>query len=203
MILRALAAAAVIALLAIAWLALNGETSGPSVPATATVSAESPGYSARDAVLIETGADGLPMYTLRAAQMREQPASRVALLDQVAMQFRDTDGQLWNGRADRARVVDQSSRNETPGGAAEGVDRAAQVELAGHVALSGLLPGNPAPIRISTDRLNVDTHSEIVRTADEVTIDWGAGQLQARGLTAWLREQRIQLGSHVRGQYAH
>lgn len=187
MILRALAAAAVIALLALAWLALNGETTGPSVPATATVSAQTPGYSARNAVLLETGTNGLPMYTLRAAQIREQPASGVALLDRVEMQFRDADGQLWNARADEARVVDQ----------------AAQVELTGDVALSGALSGNPEPLRISTDRLNVDTHSEVVRTRDPVTIDWGGGQLQAHGLVVRLREQRIQLGSHVHGHYAH
>ncbi len=186
MILRALAAAAVIALLAIAWLALNDETRGPNVPATATVSAQSPGYSARDAVLIETGEDGRPVYTLRAAQMREQPATHVALLDQVEMQFRDADGRLWEGRANEARVIDQ----------------AAQVDLAGDVALSGLLPGNAEPVRISTDRLSVDTRSEIVGTPDEVTIDWGGGQLHARGIVARLRDQRIRLESQIHGRYA-
>jgi len=186
MILRAFAAAAVIALLAIAWLALNGESTGPAVPATATVAAQSPGYSARDAVLIETGADGLPMYTLHAAQIREQPATRVALLDQVEMQFRDADGRLWNGRANSARVMDQAVR----------------VDLSGNVAFSGVVPGNADLVRISTDRLSVDTRSEIVRTADEVTIDWAGGQLQSRGIVARLREQRIRLESHVHGHYA-
>lgn len=185
MILRALAAAAVIALLAIAWLALNGGSGGPAVPATATVSAQLPGYSAREAVLIETGADGLPMYTLRAKEIREQPASRVALLDRVEMQFREADGQLWRGRADEARVIDQ----------------AAQVELAGDVVLSGLLPGNAEPVRISTEELSVDTHSQIVKTSDEVTIDLGGGQLHARGLIAWLHQQRIRLESQVHGRY--
>ena len=186
MILRAFAAAAVIALLAIAWLALNGESRGPSVPATATVSTQNPGYSARDAVLIETGADGRPVYTLRAAQMREQPASRVAVLDQVEMQFRDADGHLWNGRANEARVTDEAAR----------------VNLAGDVVLSGLLPGNTEPFRISTDRLNVDTRAEIVGTPDEVTIDWGGGELHARGIIARLRDQRIRLESQIHGRYA-
>ena len=186
MILRAFAAAAVIVLLAIAWLALNGESQGPSVAATATVSTQNAGYSARDAVLIETGADGLPMYTLHAARIREQPASRVALLDQVEMQFRDTDGQLWNGRANAARVIDQ----------------AVKVDLSGNVALSGLIPGSADPVRIWTDRLNIDTRSEIVGTSDEVTIDWGGGELQTRGIIASLRGQRIRLESHVRGHYA-
>jgi lipopolysaccharide export system protein LptC len=186
MILRALAAAAVIVLLAIAWLALNRETSGPAAPAPATVSAQSPGYSARGAVLIETGADGLPMYTLRAADIREQPASRVALLNQVEMQFRDAAGQAWQGRADSARVIDQ----------------AAQVELSGNVALSGSLPGTADPVRISTDRLSVDTRSGIIETVDAVRIESSGGQLTARGLVANLREERIRLESQVHGRYA-
>ncbi|HEY2591704.1 MAG TPA: LPS export ABC transporter periplasmic protein LptC [Steroidobacteraceae bacterium] len=185
MILRALAAAAVIALLAIAWLALNHETSGPAAPALATVSAQSPGYSARDAVVIETGADGLPMYTLRAAQMQEQ-AARVALLKQVEMQFRDATGQLWQGRANEARVVDQ----------------AAHVDLSGDVTFSGMLPGSIEPARISTDRLSVDTRSQIIETVDAVRIESSGGQLTARGLVANLREQRIRLESQVHGRYA-
>ncbi len=185
MILRALAAAAVIALLAIAWLALNGETSGPAAPALPTVSAQSPGYSARDAVLIETGADGLPMYTLRAAAIHEQPA-QVALLDRVEMQFRDLSGQFWQVRANQARVIDQ----------------AVQVDLSGDVAVSGLLPGSDESVRISTDRLKIDTHAQIVTTRDEVTIDWGGQQLRARGLVARLREQHIRLDSQVHGRYA-
>ena len=185
MILRALAAAAVIALLAIAWLALNGGSNGPARPATATVSAQSPAYSARDAVLIATGEDGLPMYTLRAADIREQPASRVALLTEVEMQFRDADGQLWQVRADSARAIDQ----------------AAQVDLSGNVTLSGLLPGTAAPVRISTERLSVDTRSEIVATRDPVSLELEGGRLEARGLIARLREQRIQLESQVHGRY--
>jgi len=186
MILRALAAAAVIALLAIAWLALNGESSGPAAPATATVSAQSPGYSARNAVLIETGPDGRPMYTLRAADIREQPASQSALLDRVEMQFRDAAGRLWQGRADQARVVDQAT----------------EVELSGDVALSGALPNTTELLRISTDRLKVDTHSEVVATDDAVTIALGSQQLRARGLIARLRQQSIRLQSQVHGRYA-
>ena len=185
MILRALAAAAVIALLAIAWLALHGEVSGPAAPETARVSAQNPGYSASDAVLTETGPDGRPTYTLHAAQIREHPASRVALLDRVEMQFRDTAGQLWHGRADQARVTDQAS----------------QVDLSGNVTLSGMLPGTGEPVRISTDRLSVDTHAEVVATSDPVTIDVAGGQLTARGIVARLREQRIRLESQVHGHY--
>jgi LPS export ABC transporter protein LptC len=185
MILRALAAAAVIALLGIAWLALHGLRDGPVAPVAAAIAAQNPGYSARDAVLIETGADGLPIYTLRAAEVHQQPASRTALLDRVEMQFRDAAGRVWHGRADEARVSDQAS----------------EVDLAGAVTLSGLPSGSSEAARISTDRLSVDTRTEVVKTKDPLTLDWGGRQIRARGLLAQLREGRLQLESNVHGRY--
>lgn len=185
MILRALAVAAVIALLAIGWLALNSEQSGPGRTAATAVAPPSPGYSARDAVLIETGADGLPMYTLRAAHVRQQPDSDVALLDEVQMQFRDAAGHVWLGHAQQARVTDQAS----------------QVDLSGDVTITGELPGNGRPAAISSERLSVDTRSEVVSTEDPVTLEVSGQQLHARGLIAQLREQRVELESDVHGRY--
>ncbi len=185
MILRALAAAAVIGLLAVGWLALHTEQNGPAAAGMAMISAQNPGYSARDATLVETGADGLPMYTLHAAEIRQQPASQIALLDRVEMQFRDAAGRLWQGRADEARVVDQ----------------AAEIDLSGTVTLTGLLPGTGELARISTDQLSVDTRTDVVTTRDPVTLEWDGQQVRARGLVAQLRAQRIQLESNVRGRY--
>jgi lipopolysaccharide export system protein LptC len=184
-LLRILAAAAVIGLLAVGWLALHSQQSGPAAPATASTYAQSPGYSARDAVLIETGADGRPMYTLRAAEIRQQPGAQVAVLDQVRMQFRDAAGNLWQGRADQGRVLGDASL----------------IDLSGMVAISGQLPGAAMPAEIESDRLSVDVRREIVTTSDEVTIDWDGQQLRARGLVARLREQRLKLESSVHGTY--
>lgn len=185
MILRALAVAAVIGLLAVGWLALRSQRRGPVTASAAVRSTESAGYSARDATLIETGPDGHPMYTLRAAEIRQQPASQVAVLDQVQMEFRDAAGHLWHGRADQGRVLDGGS----------------QVDLSGSVKITGQLPGSSEPAEISSERLNVDTRSEVVRTRDPVQLDWGRQQLRARGLLAQLREQRVKLEADVHGTY--
>src|ERR1700674_5585084 len=74
--------------------------------ATTTVEASSTdlGYSARNAVLIETGSDGLPMYTLNATVIRQHPGDGVEF-DQVQMTFRDAEGQTWKGRADHGELT--------------------------------------------------------------------------------------------------
>jgi LPS export ABC transporter protein LptC len=176
--------ALVIALLVAVWLLLNNEQNGPAVP-RADNRAANPGYSAQNAVLIETAADGHPMYTLHASSIRQEPDSAITTLEQVQMQFRDPQGNIWNGRADEGRVVDQAS----------------QVELTGNVILSGLLPGTGKPAQISTDRLNVDTHTEVATTADPVVLDWNGQIVHARGMIARLRQQRVLLESDVHGRY--
>jgi lipopolysaccharide export system protein LptC len=183
-ILRVLMGAIVVGVLLAGWLMLNSEQSGPAWPASSPAT-ENPGYAARDAVLIETASDGHPMYTLRATRIRQEPASEITTLDRVQVQFRDQAGNVWNGRADHGRVVDQAS----------------QVELTGNVVISGLAPGTQEPIEISSDRFDVDTHTEVVTTDDPVVLDWNGQLVHARGLVARLKEQRVTLKSDVHGRY--
>jgi len=183
-ILRVLLGAIVVGVLVAGWLLLNSEQNGPAVPASGAAT-QNAGYSARGAVLIETASDGRPMYTLRAARIRQEPASEITTLDQVQMQFRDHSGNLWNGRADHGRVVDQAS----------------QVELTGGVVISGLAPGTRDPVQISSDRFDVDTHAEIVTTDDPVVLSWNGQLVHAVGLVAHLKEQQVTLKSDVHGRY--
>ncbi len=176
--------AIVIGLLLAGWVVLNREQNGPAAP-PAGPAASSPGYSARNAVLVETASDGHPMYTLHAERIHQEPDSAITTLEQVQMQFRDHQGNLWNGRADQGRVVDQAS----------------EVELTGHVVISGLAPGTQQPIKISSHQFDVDTHTEVVTTDEPVVLDWNGQLLLARGLIARLKEERVTLESDVHGRY--
>lgn len=184
MILRVLAGVVVVGLLVAGWLMANNEQSGPAAAATPGRSPD-PGYSAEDAVLIETGTDGLPMYTLRASTIQQRPASEVTVLDNVSLEFRDPAGRVWNARANQGLVS---------GGTSE-------VELSGAVSLSGLMPSDQRPVSITTDTLTVDTRTEIVTTDGPVVLDWNGQQLSARGLVAHLKEERVQLEADVHGLY--
>ncbi len=185
MILRVISGAFMIALLVAGWLLLNSEQNSLALRPAGAPTTLDPGYSARNADLVETGPDGRPMYTLHAAEIEQQPASRVAVLDDVTMQFRDETGHVWNGRANRGFVQDGAS----------------QIDLQGAVSLWGLLPSTQQPIDLASDRLTVDTRTEIVTTSDPVVLEWNGQRLYARGLVARLREERMTLESDVHGTY--
>jgi lipopolysaccharide export system protein LptC len=184
MITRVLTSAVIMGLLIAGLFVLYNEQSGPAAPPPAA-RPTSPGYAAQDAVLVETAPDGDPMYTLHAARIRQEPASQITTLDQVQMQFRDEAGNVWNGRADEGQVLNGAS----------------QVELIGHVTIAGLLPGTNQPVQVASDRLNVDTRTEVVTTDDPVVLDWNGQLVHARGLVARLKEQWVRLESNVHGHY--
>ncbi|MGH8199766.1 MAG: LPS export ABC transporter periplasmic protein LptC [Steroidobacteraceae bacterium] len=184
MIFRVFAGVVVVALLVAGWLIANNEQNGPAAT-VASPKAPDPGYSAQDAVLVETGPDGLPIYSLHASTIQQQPASSVTVLDNVSLQFRDPAGRVWNVRANQGFVSNGTS----------------EVQLSGAVNLSGLMPSDQQPISITTDALAVDTHTEIVTTADPVAIEWNGQTLSGRGLVAHLKEQRVKLEADVHGLY--
>jgi LPS export ABC transporter protein LptC len=142
------------------------------------------GYSARSATLVETGADGLPMYTLNANVIRQHPGDGVEF-EQVQMSFRDADGQIWKGRADQGELTTETGT----------------VDLTGNVHVNGLLPGSTQTADLSTEKLSVDTHENIIATSEPVSVDSTGRQLKSRGLVAKLNEHRLTLESNVRGTF--
>ena len=144
------------------------------------------GYSAHNAKLVETGMDGLPLYTLSAATIRQLPNAGQVQLTQVEMSFRDPDGNLWTATSDRGELE----------------QRAQQVQLSGNVHVSGALPGASGPAQISTAALSVDIHSDVVSTKDPVEMLWSGRLLRSIGLSANLKDHRVQLESAVHGIFS-
>jgi LPS export ABC transporter protein LptC len=139
------------------------------------------GYSAEGARLVETGANGLALYTLNAATIRQLPNEGQVQLTQVQMSFRDPDGNPWTATADHGEL------EQTAG----------QVQLSGNVHVSGILGSEPA--QITTAALSVDIHSDIVSTQDPVQMLWAGRQLSSTGLSADLKDDRIHLEFAVHG----
>jgi LPS export ABC transporter protein LptC len=144
------------------------------------------GYSATDAAVIETGADGLPLYTLQAHRVQQDPGSDVINLTTVHITFRDTSGGQWQGRADQA-----STRQDS-----------AQIDLRGAINIAGTFAHSDQPIHFLTDTLHVDTRSDTIQTRSAITLDWSGRQLSARGMVANLKDDHIRLESQVHGQFA-
>ncbi len=179
-----------LALAAVAvWLTLGGGAMGLG-PATAQPnrpSAAEQGYAATQATVVETGPDGLPLYTLEAQQVRQDPDSNLVNLTTVHMTFRDSSGGLWQARSDQALAQQDS----------------AQIDLAGAVDVFGTFAGNDQPAHVLTDKLHVDTRTDIIRTRSPVTLKWSGNVVDARGLLVNIKEHNIKLEADVHGHFVY
>jgi len=181
---RLFAALSIVAII-VASLFLAGQQGAAPVAATVQENGWDEGYSARDAKLIETGTDGLPLYTLNAAIIRQRPNQDQVELTQVQMSFRDSDGNLWTATSDNGELE-------------EGTE---QVQLAGNVHVLGDLKGASGPAQISTRALSLDIRASVVSTKDPVQLLWSGRQVSAIGLKADLKDHRVALESAVHGTF--
>jgi lipopolysaccharide export system protein LptC len=162
--------------------------SGPGHEGNAIVvsgPAHDPGYSAVKARLVQTGSDGKPIYTLDAEQIQQLPNNGLVELQTVRLGFRDPSGNEWTGRAAHGELAQGS-----------GI-----VQLDGDVHIFGLLPGTHDPAQIISEHLRYDTNTQVVSTRDPVTLLMSGRELNATGLTASLKERRLQLESAVHGTF--
>jgi lipopolysaccharide export system protein LptC len=145
-----------------------------------------PGYSARDAELTETGADGRALYRLNAKQIRQRPEDGSVLLEQVQMTYRGQASNQWALTANEGTLRDNNE----------------QIKLTGDVRVVGVLTGTSDLAQIRSEHLDFDTRSEIVTTDDPVTLLWGTREIQGTGLKANLKDQQVRLESGVHGSFA-
>ena len=183
MIYRIFAILAIIAVI-VASLLLSRQQSTTPAATTVQTNEWDEGYSARQARLVETGANGLPLYTLNAATIRQLPDEDQVQLTQVQMSFRDPDGNPWTATADRGQLEQRSQ----------------QVQLAGNVRVAGFLGAKPA--QITADALAVDIRADIVSTNVPVRMLWAGQQLSSTGLKANLKVDRVHLESDVHGTFS-
>lgn len=144
-----------------------------------------PGYSARDAEIVETGPDGRPRYRLHAERIVQQPRDASVALQEITMTYRTEAGRDWQLTAERGRVPENARR----------------IELEGSVVATGLPLRSRELARITTDRLSFDTQTERLITRAPVSVDWSGQRLTARGLVADLKEQHLSLESDVHGRF--
>ena len=164
---------------------LSGPQREAVTPAAAGEPLHDPGYSATQARLVQTGADGHPVYTLDAAQIQQQPGDGLVELQQVQLGFRDPSGNEWTARALRGQIAPNS-----------GV-----IKLDGNVHVNGILPGTNEEAQITSEHLTYDTNTQIVSTHAPVTLVMSGRQLNATGMVASLKERHVQLESAVHGTF--
>jgi LPS export ABC transporter protein LptC len=181
---RIFTALAVLAVIA-GTLLLGRSRQSPAPTVADAVGQTGSGYAARDAQVIETGADGRPLYTLHAESIVQKPEAATVHLEEVDMDYRDDSGNRWRVRANAGRILEDASR----------------IELAGEVRVMGTPPGEYADAVITTERLIFDAARDLVITREPVTLVWSGRQLRARGLVADLKAQHVRLESDVHGSF--
>lgn len=163
------------------WLTLAPQQQEPVTAHSSGPVGPDQSYSATNAVMVETGTDGMPMYTLQARQVQQDADPNLVNLSTVVATFRDSHGGQWLAHADHA-VAQQDS---------------AQIELTGAINLTGTFAGNPKPATIITERLHVDTRKQIIRIRAPVKLTWAGIVVNAQGLVVNTMDQSVRLDSEV------
>lgn len=144
-----------------------------------------PGFEAREAEIVETGADGAPRYRVSAQTVSQDPASRAVRLESVRMRIEDDAKGDWDIVAVHGLMPPEADA----------------IELRGDVRIRGLPDGGRSPLEIRSEQIRYEFDSAVARSGSEVTIRYNGQQLAARGLEARLKEQRVRLESAVHGRF--
>ena len=160
----------------------------PPEESTATTTAAThdnaaPGYVAISADLLQTGADGLEQFRLRAERIEQAMPAAAILLSNP--QFQHQGRSTWTLSA-ASGVMPPDTQ---------------QLQLNGNVQASGAL--GAAPISIRTESLDVDLQLQKLDTLAAVSIDWGRNRLSATGLHADMKSDSLRLESHIHGEFTH
>jgi LPS export ABC transporter protein LptC len=147
--------------------------------------AQQPGYFMTGARIVETGDDGLPVYRVNAQEIRQRPFDGGIDLEVLSLSYRAPGAEDWTVTSTRGFVPPDSK----------------VLILAGDVRVVGQPVPDSEPAVIRTERLMLNTESNIASTRDRVDIEWGDRRLSTMGLVADLKTNTLQLESAVHGRF--
>jgi lipopolysaccharide export system protein LptC len=138
-------------------------------------------YSLDDFELVALDADGREAFFATGPRLARHPQLGTIDIEQPRFAFPDRDGAVWTSRAERAWLNREGS----------------ELRLHDAVELLGP-PDDDAPMRLTTERLDVFPRDNRVATEAAVTITEPGSILRARGLRAELDTRRVELLSEVK-----
>jgi LPS export ABC transporter protein LptC len=181
--LRALALAGLLA--GVAGLSWYLQRPAPEAPAAGIAAYGSLGYYLDDVVFYGTDADGNVLYELTAGRAEERPDERRLALEGVRLEYRPVAAIDWHFSASSGEASLDDGLFRLAGG----------VELVSPPAPAG----NDTVIRTAT--LSFDAAASLAIAEDEASVVIGTEVLEAIGLRAFLRENRLELDSNVHAQF--
>jgi LPS export ABC transporter protein LptC len=166
------------------WAALASRPAGTGAISAGNGPAdEELGYTATDAELIETGADGAPMYRLQAERIAQAHPDAEVTLTQPRLSYDDRASGNWSLRAERGTL----SRDRQS------------------VAFNGNVEGQrtqqrSAPLNLHTESLAVILQSHVADANAPVSLDWGRARIDAGALHADMVSGTFQLTGQGHGR---
>ena len=176
---RLLTTAAVVAAGVLAYGLFTGDEGGIDV----TAADEDRGYYVTHATLTEFGPDGSPRVVLHAESIEQRLSDQSVLLADLTLDYTTAKAGQWTVTADRGLMP----------------AAATALLLSGDVRVTGEQARGGAVIR--TDQLSYDTGTSVIQTAEPVSVQVGAHQLEGRGLRVVLNDGTLRLESNVNGRF--
>jgi LPS export ABC transporter protein LptC len=173
-------------LVAVAAVSLFNKERRPARETTTTPAAPvQPGYYIKGARITEMGPDGVPLYRVEAERIVQDPKDDAIRLEELTLTYRTPGEHAWTLTAARGLVPPGSKT----------------LNLAGNVRIVGQPVADMQQAVVYTERLTIDTETDIASTRDRVDIEWGTRRLSTMGLVADLKAERLRLESAVHGRF--
>ena len=154
-------------------------------PAPRAAPASSRGYYLDGVVFYGTDTDGNVLYELAAARAEQRPDERGLVLEGVTLEYRPASDIDWRLAADTGEASLDDGRFSLRGG----------VELVSPPPPAG----NDTVIRTPT--LRFDAAESVASSTDPVRVVMGEDVVEAHGMRAYLRENRLELEANVHANF--
>ncbi len=154
------------------------------------------GYYVKEARLTGTGPDGQILYRVTATSAKQTLTDGTITMRNVAVDYEPAAQVPWKLKADRGQIPPDRNIIELSG------DVIATTEVA-VVRSAAPRKGrtSTAPLLIRTDYLELDPEAYIARTERMVAVERSRDTLLARGMRVYLKQDRLQFESEVRGRF--
>ncbi len=147
------------------------------------------GYYVKEGRLTGTGADGRILYSITTRVARQNLADGTVAMQDVAVNYMPAAGIPWDMRATRGQTTQDSNI----------------IRLSGDVLVTSTAATaanhRQAPLTIRTDYLELDPDTYIATTDRHVVMQRSRDMLYGRGMRVYLKQDRLQLESEVRGTF--
>jgi lipopolysaccharide export system protein LptC len=159
--------------------------SQPRPPDELTDTESDESYYMRDATLLGIGDNGIPSYRVHAAYIRHIALDDSIELTNIRVRFEADPDVPWTLNAPRGQIPKERG----------------YIDLIGEVTASRE-PDEGDELVIVTSDVRVLLEDRIATTAALVTMNMGPHAVTARGMRAYLKQDRVELQSDVNGLFA-